>query len=84
MIDCRNVHHLVATGRDEELGLMKRLELKLHLMMCRHCSRYVAQMRSIGEAIRRLCSERPEDAEDASHIEREVLAAVGGNDGKGT
>lgn len=54
MISCRSAHELLSQRMDRELDLGERLRLRLHLGMCRMCSRVEKQMEMIRTAIRRL------------------------------
>lgn len=52
MLKCNQVSRLVATDDYQDLGMMKKMEFKLHLMMCSHCQRYFDQIRSLGRGAR--------------------------------
>jgi len=73
MMTCKEVTHLVATSQDDNLGLMRRLQLRIHLMMCHNCRNYIVQIRAIGEAARRLCQQIPVADSDLTRIETEIL-----------
>lgn len=49
MMTCREVSELNGTGRIEDAGLLTRLKVRLHLLMCRHCREYARQLRIISE-----------------------------------
>lgn len=76
MLRCREVTHLVATGDVESASFVRRLELRLHLMMCRHCRNYVRQIAVIGEAARRLWGRDAADTEEESRLETRVLRSL--------
>lgn len=58
MPSCRDVTRL-ATALDEgALPWSERLLLRLHLMMCAHCRRYVAQLRLVRRQAAHLPRER--------------------------
>jgi len=67
VLTCREISRAVASDELEGAGYWKRLGVRLHLLMCRHCRRYAAQMRAIGGAARRLVGA---EAEDPARIER--------------
>ena len=51
MLSCREVvrdSDLLLAG---ELTWQHRLSLKMHLLMCRHCRRYVQQLRTLIQAV---------------------------------
>ncbi len=52
MISCEEVARIVASGEQAEAGLRRRLALRFHLFMCRHCRRYVRQLELIDAAAR--------------------------------
>ena len=49
---CREVHRLVSEGMDRELSLVERTRMRLHLMVCRACTRFNAQMGLLRRAMR--------------------------------
>ena len=76
MLKCRDISGLVASGTLEHVGWMKKLEIKLHLMMCGHCARYLAQIRAIGQGARFLIRGQEADAGQLRRMEQEVLNKV--------
>jgi len=46
MMACREVTELASQHLDGELPLGKRVAFRLHVMMCRHCRRYLRQLRA--------------------------------------
>ncbi|MGH7559711.1 MAG: anti-sigma factor [Gemmatimonadales bacterium] len=54
MPSCREVAALVASDRLDELGALRRLLIRLHLLGCDHCRRYTRELRAAGAALRRL------------------------------
>ncbi|MGE0554082.1 MAG: anti-sigma factor [Gemmatimonadales bacterium] len=73
MLSCREVTRLVAG--EERRGLRASLELRLHLFLCRHCRRYVGELRAIGAAARSLIR-RDADAERLAAVERRVMDRI--------
>ncbi|KPK31494.1 MAG: hypothetical protein AMK69_00020 [Nitrospira bacterium SG8_3] len=60
MLSCEEVTQLVSESLDRELSLRQRVSTKMHLMMCRLCSRYNKQLAGLREAFR-LHAMREED-----------------------
>ncbi|HEX9737047.1 MAG TPA: anti-sigma factor [Thermoanaerobaculia bacterium] len=60
MLTCREVSRSIATKELKGAGLWRRLRVLLHLLKCRHCRRYAAQIRAIDRAARQLFRE-PKD-----------------------
>ncbi len=54
MMTCKEVSTAVASDGAARLPWTKRVGVRLHLLMCRHCRRYAAQLAAIGSAVRRL------------------------------
>jgi len=65
MLRCKQVTAMVASDDLADAGPWLRLKIRLHLMMCRHCAQYAAQIRAIGVTVR----ERFHTSEDRSHAE---------------
>jgi len=63
MLRCNQVVALIASEEWRSAPLGRRLALGLHLAMCRHCRAYVASLRRIGDAARRLYRRESVDAE---------------------
>jgi len=53
MLMCKQVSHLVSEGMDRPLSFRERAGLTTHLLMCRGCRNFTAQMKLLREALRR-------------------------------
>ena len=73
MMSCKEVNELVASDALAEAGFWQRLGLKLHLLMCRHCRNYVAQIRAIGAAAHKLFREGLWDRDALDRLEAAIL-----------
>ena len=51
-LNCRDVSRLVSDALDRKLPASQTLEMKMHLFMCKFCSRFKKQMDSIRHVIR--------------------------------
>lgn len=49
---CREVHRLVSEGMDRELTMVERTRMRLHLMICKACTRFNGQMDLMRRAMR--------------------------------
>ena len=76
MLTCKDVAR--AVGRDDLRtgSWTTRLRLQLHLLMCRHCRRYVAQVRAIGEAARSVFRKQGDDTQALERIRERVLGGA--------
>lgn len=54
MISCKDVAHLVSASRDEDLSVTNKLQVRLHLLICRGCRRFDRQMHTLRLAMRQL------------------------------
>ena len=80
MLRCKEVTRKIASDELVEGGWRERLAVRLHLLWCRHCRRYVAQLRAIGAAARNLWGARAQDARTIERLERQILeGCLGGS-----
>lgn len=56
----------------------RRLALRVHLLACRHCRRYAAQIRAIGRAVRGLFPAHDTDPEAVQRLEERILRGAPG------
>ena len=73
MLKCKEVTQLVASGEIDQAAWPKRLELRLHLLMCRYCRLYAAQLRKLGDLARRAWGPGTVDPATLQRIEQRVL-----------
>ena len=59
MLNCREVSERVSDFLDATLPLSVRLQMRLHLLMCRMCREYVRQMALVVSTLRRLPRDEP-------------------------
>jgi predicted anti-sigma-YlaC factor YlaD len=52
MISCKEVAGLLMSDQLREAGRWKRFEVRMHLAMCRHCSRLARQIAEMARAAR--------------------------------
>jgi hypothetical protein len=76
MLKCNEVSRMVASDEISRAGLVRRVELRLHLLMCRHCRNYVRQLALMGAAARKLLAGEPGEAEVLARIERRLIDAA--------
>ena len=57
MLSCKELTELVTDYLEENLPWRERLRIQVHLWMCKHCGRYVDQMRTVIGLLRRLPTE---------------------------
>ena len=52
MLNCKEVARVIASDELADAVWLNRALVRLHLLMCRHCKCYAAQLRAIGAAAR--------------------------------
>lgn len=72
MPTCREATELASRASDSRLSLPERLALRLHLTVCKNCSRFNRQL----HVMRRLLRERPADDDAASRLTPEARARI--------
>lgn len=53
MLNCKELTHLLSESQDRKLTLSERAHLEMHLVMCKGCRNYKAQMSFLREACKR-------------------------------
>ncbi len=76
---CRDITQKFSSDEFREASLWKRLTVRFHLLMCRNCRRYAAQLRTIGEIARHLWGPHSEDPSTLERLEREILETTRGD-----
>ena len=62
MLKCSELARIASDYIDGELDTRRNLSVKTHLMMCKHCRRYVHQFRLSSQASAQLA--QPDDPDD--------------------
>ena len=53
MLNCKQAAALMSQGMDKELGMMQKMSLHFHLMMCRGCRNFSKQMEFLRQSCRK-------------------------------
>ncbi|MGF1613718.1 MAG: anti-sigma factor family protein [Gammaproteobacteria bacterium] len=51
MLNCRQVTDRASDYLDQALPFGERLQMRLHLLLCHHCRRYLRQLRATVQAL---------------------------------
>ncbi len=54
LLKCRDVHALVSQGLDRDLSMTERAKMRMHLVMCKSCTNFNAQMQLLRQAMHKL------------------------------
>jgi anti-sigma factor ChrR (cupin superfamily) len=73
MLRCNEVTRLCASEDIRGAPWRTRVAVRVHLMMCRHCRRYVRELARIGAAVRALAVDEAREAERDEAVIRRVL-----------
>ncbi len=78
MLKCSEVSRLIASDECVDAPWTRRLAIRLHLMMCKNCSRYASQLRAIGKAVRAIRhSQGHTDLQACRRLETSILKRTG-------
>lgn len=84
MLSCKEVTRKIASDELAKAGWKEHFAVRLHLLGCRYCRRYAAQLRALGAAARNVLGARSEDAQTLERLEREILErSLGGSEASG-
>ena len=75
MLSCKEATRLVSEGLDRELPFWRRMGLRLHVVMCRGCSRYTRQISSLNRIISAHYADKPH-AEVSEHVSRDAVQNI--------
>ena len=64
MRSCKEITRLASDALDQDLPLMTRMGIRMHLWMCKYCARYVAQLEFIQWALGRWDEQLEVEAEE--------------------
>ena len=65
IVSCKRVSEELSAGLDHAHGPAKRAALKLHLLMCKGCRNFDAQLKIIRRAVETIWADRSESSFDA-------------------
>ena len=75
MLKCKEVARLVAGDGLAEATWSRRVAVRFHLLMCRHCHLYTEQMRDLGRAARSLF-EGEDQGSDLDGLKSSILEKI--------
>jgi len=61
MLSCKEVTRLLSESQDRPLGISEKIQLEMHLAMCKGCKNFKSQMSFLREACKRYFSEHGPD-----------------------
>ena len=73
MLSCKELARKIASDELAQAGWSERAAIRFHLLMCRRCRRYVAQLQAIGASARVLWGAGCEDPNTMERLESKIL-----------
>lgn len=70
MLKCRDIEQMAGQLQDDELNWRQRLSMRIHLIMCYHCRRFVRQFAAIKMLAEHFVSEPASDDEVQSVMDK--------------
>lgn len=63
MLSCKEASHLISEAQDRKLNLPEKMQLEMHLAICKGCKNFREQMNFLREACKRYVntSKNPEE-----------------------
>ena len=77
MISCRNVAELLTSDELAAQSRWKRMEVRLHLLMCEYCSRLARQIEQLSAAARQLGGSTEDRDPD---LEKRIIHKLSGSE----
>ncbi len=73
MLSCKNVTRIIASDEFATAKWSRRLAVRFHHLMCRHCRRYAAQLRAIAQLARKHLGAGEEDTKSSDRLKHAIL-----------
>lgn len=75
MKTCKEISHILS--RDEEISFVSRMELKMHLLMCKGCSSYATHLKMMKDGFQKLFAHLTKvDSDKIKKLEDEIISKV--------
>jgi len=72
MLNCKEVVRLISS--EDKLSFIQKTELKMHLLICKHCSNYNRQMDSLSKGLKKIFSIKSEEnREKIQELEKVII-----------
>lgn len=82
MLPCKEIVRILSS--DEKIGFLRKLELKMHLAMCNHCSAYRKHLESMKNGFKNLFSKiTATDSNTVRNLESKIISNIKKRSGEG-
>ncbi len=83
MQSCRDIAYLIGSDGLERASRLARLQVRLHLLYCKHCRRHAAELETIGHVSRDTWNVASVDTATMHRLEEGILdQAFSGSDNR--
>lgn len=76
MLTCRDVSRLVSDAMDQELALVTRVRVRMHLLLCPPCKNYEDQVRFLRQTARQFYQHVTDGAEGSIALSDEARGRI--------
>lgn len=76
MLTCKEVARTIAADELAAADWRRRLSVRFHLFICRHCRRYAAQIRTLGAGVRHVLDDEIPDAASRERLRQSILERI--------
>jgi hypothetical protein len=82
MMNCKQASQLISRTLDETLSLRERFALKLHLYLCKYCSRFSQQLHNLHITLRNMGKSIEDDTSIKlpSETKKEIVKSLASKD----
>lgn len=70
MLRCHDIQKIASDYIDKRLPITQRIKIRLHIVICHHCNRFVKQLRATISVIQRLPANEPSTDVVDAQVER--------------
>lgn len=77
MIRCKGVAQLLTSGELDQVGFWRRIPVRVHLWLCRHCSRLARQMEALRAGARTMAGSHDKEKTGDKSLEERILRKLG-------
>lgn len=75
MLTCKEIAYILASK--EEISLLKKTELRMHLLMCKHCSNYNKQLLFLEKGVKKLLKTKTDiDTSNLENLKKEIIEKI--------
>lgn len=76
MMTCKEIVKTISS--EQQLNWRKRIEIRFHLLICHHCSKYAQQLEMVSKGLKKLflAQEKQIKSEEVIHLEEKIINSL--------